>query len=122
MNEAIKRMNAYFAAQTARCAQREKALLADDRGDEANFEKIQANVYDIFRTILSVAQQESGGDEAAARRFFAAKLKTIPANWYAAYTQAESHGDAVRAQIERVKLDALREIEAQFAAEWEETV
>lgn len=116
MNDVFARMDAYFDEQTALCAQREQALRADGRDDEASFERIRANVFDIFRTMLFVARQVSGGEEAAARRFFAEKLETIPANWRAALARAEEHGDAVRAQIERVKLGALKEIEAQFAA------
>ncbi len=54
MNEKIKLMNNYFENQIALCKRKEKDLLEDDRADEASFQKIKANVYDIFRTILSV--------------------------------------------------------------------
>ena len=48
-------LDRWFEEQIALCGQRRQALLADDRADEATFEKIRANVYDIFRTVLSVA-------------------------------------------------------------------
>lgn len=120
MNVNCKRMYAYFDAQTALCAQREQALLADGRSDEASFEKIRANVFGIFRAVLSSGEKAARGDEAALRRFFADRLASIPANWRAALSLAEEHDDAVRAQIEHIKLDALRAIEAQFSAIWEE--
>lgn len=118
MNETCKRLYAYFDAQTALCAQQEQALLADGRSDEASFEKIRANVFGIFCAVLSAGEKAAGGDEAALRRFFSERLVSIPANWRAALSLAEEHDDAVHAQVERVKLDALRAIEAQFAAEW----
>ena len=48
-------LDRWFEERIALCAQRRQALLADDRGDEATFEKVRANVYDIFRTVLSAA-------------------------------------------------------------------
>lgn len=116
MNDEFARMNAYFDAQTALCAQREQTLRADGRDDEASFEKIRANVFDIFRTMLSVAQQVSGGESTAARHFLEEKLDSIPANWRAALARAEEHDDTVRAQIERIKLSAVDEIRAQLSA------
>lgn len=115
MNDVFARMNAYFDEQTALCAQQEYTLRADGRDDEASFEKIRANVFDIFRTMLSVARRVSGEEDAAANRFFLEKLDTIPENWRTALAQAEAHGDAVRAQIERVKLGALDEIRRTFS-------
>ena len=53
MKTKIETINRYFDEQIAACAARSQALLADDRTDESNFEKIRANVYDIFRTMLS---------------------------------------------------------------------
>ena len=47
-----------------------QTLRADDRADEAAFEKIRANVYDSFRTVLSVAEKTCGDEEDAVHDFF----------------------------------------------------
>ena len=53
-------LDRWLAERIALCGQRGQALRADDRGNEAAFEKIRANVYDIFRTVLSVAERNCG--------------------------------------------------------------
>ena len=78
MKTKFETMNSYFDEQIAACAARSQALLADDRTDESNFEKIRANVYDIFRTMLSVAVAAGKGDANAVRSFFQLiKLDTL---------------------------------------------
>ena len=44
MEQKITKLNDWFAAQIGLCEQRGQALLADDRADEASFEKVRANV------------------------------------------------------------------------------
>lgn len=119
MEQKVSKLNRYFDEQITMCGQRERELSADDRRDEATFEKIRANVYDIFRTILSVAVKTCKGDPEAAGQFFVRKTEQIPANWAAAYEQARQHDDAVKTQIERVKLDTIEEIKQVFAQIWE---
>ena len=60
----------YFEEQIEACEWRGKLLIADDRMDEGNFERIKANVYEIFRTILSAADRVCGEDVLAKKRFF----------------------------------------------------
>lgn len=118
MNEKIKEMNTYFALQIDRCAQRGRELLADGRADEADLEKVRANVYDIFRTVLTVAEKRGGEEEV--KDFFLEKTEKIPENWLSSRAQAEQHGDTVKAYIEQIKLDTRDEIRARVAAIWEE--
>lgn len=99
--------------------QRGQALLADDRADEASFERVRANVYDIFRTVLSAAAKTCGNDEDAVRSFFLRRLAAIPSGWAEACEKARQHGDPVRVQIETIKLGAVGEINNRFAAVWE---
>lgn len=115
-----ERFAAWLTGQAAACKARQAALAADDRADEAIFAKIQANVYEIFHTVLGAGWKASGGDPAKARAFFAAKLTQIPQNWRDGLTASQAHGDMERAQVERLKLDALAQIELQFAQLWEE--
>ena len=72
-------LRAYFSAQTEALSAREQVLSADDRKDEAIFAKVQANVYNIFATVLTVAVKTCP-DEEAAGRFFRQKLEQLPAN------------------------------------------
>lgn len=115
----VSKLNCYFEEQIAMCGQRTEELLADARTDEANFEKIKANVYDIFRTILSVAVKSSKGDPVTVRRFFLQKTEQIPSNWMAAFEAAKQHNDVIKMQIEQIKLDTIHEIEETFANIWE---
>ena len=77
------------------------------------FEKIQANIFGVFKSVLEAALKkygEGGGAEA----FFAAKLRGIPAAWREALANAAEKGDGESAHIERLKLRAVAEIEKAF--------
>ncbi len=115
----VTQLNSYFDEKIRICGQRNKELLADERIDEATFEKVKANMYDIFRTILSVAVETCKGDPEAIRCFFMLRAEQIPSNWAAAYDKAKQHNDAVKMQIEQIKLDTIGEIKNQFIEIWE---
>ena len=120
MKQKIENMTAYLDAAIARCAEQEKALTADERKDEAVFEKIRANVYNIYRTILGVAVQNCGGDADKMREFFMKQINHIPASWNASYETAKQHNDTAKVQIEEIKLAVVHEIRAEFTKIWEE--
>ena len=120
MEQKASALNCWFEEKIAMCEQRNQALLTDDRADEATFEKIRANVYDIFRTILSVAVKTCKGEEEAVRRFFVQRAQVIPSSWAASYEKAKQHDDSVKMQIEQIKLDAIDEIKERFTSIWEE--
>lgn len=119
IDQKVSKLNTYFDRQISLCQQRNKALSADDRMDEADFEKIRANVYDIFRTILSVAAQSAKNEPEKIRQIFALKTEQIPSNWSMAYEKAKQHDDAVKMKIEQIKLDTIREIKTAFIQIWE---
>lgn len=119
MEQKVSKLNRYFEEQIAMCARRSKELLAKERTDEAAFEKVRANVYDIFRTILSVAVKTGGDDPDAVRRFFVGKTEQIPSGWVAAYRKAKEHDDGGRMCLEQIKLDTIGEIRVNFAKIWE---
>ena len=119
IEQKVPKLNRYFEEQIAMCNRRSKKLLDDERTDEAAFEKVKANVYDIFRTVLSVAVKTSNGDPDAVRRFFVQKTGQIPSGWVNAYDKAEQHNDAVRMCLEQIKLDTIGEIRENFAKTWE---
>ncbi len=119
IEQKVSKLNRYFEEQIAMCNQRNKKLLDDERTDEAAFEKVKANVYDIFRTILSVAVKTSKGDPDAVRRFFVQKTEQIPSSWVTAYDKAKQHNDTVKMCLEEIKLDTIGEIKENFAKTWE---
>lgn len=120
MEKKAEQMRTWFDGQIAAYTSRQKELLADDRPDEAAFEKIRANVYDIFRTVLSVGVQNSGGREEAAKAFFLEKLRQIPSAWMASYNQASQNHDGKKMYIEQLKMDTAQEIRLKFSEIWEE--
>lgn len=104
-------LHAFLTDQAAACKTRAAALTADDRCDEAIFEKIRANVYEIFSSVLTAARN---ADDPAA--FFRARLDAIPANWASARERALAHGDETRAHTETVKLEVVEAIRARLEA------
>ena len=119
IDEKMKAMNDYFEDRIVLCGRRGQELAAEDRADEAVFEKVKANIYDVFRTVLSVAEKTGKGDPEAVRSFFAQRAEQIPAGWAAACEKAREHDDVIRMRTEQVKLDAVREIRENFARIWE---
>ncbi len=114
----VLKLNNYFEQQISMCEQHSKELLADDRKDEANFEKVKANVYDIFRTIFSVALKNNK-DSDAVRCFFEQKTDQIPSNWVIAYEKAKQHHDDEKMHLEQLKLDTVAKIKEDFIKIWE---
>ena len=118
MNERQQKFERWLEQQAAACRQRGKLLAQDDRIDEANFEKIRANVYEIFQTILSAAQRACGNDASARRNFFDQRARQIPAGWEASYETAKQNGDAEKMHVETIKLDTIREIREKCVQIW----
>ena len=121
MNEQQRKFELYLDEQITECRQHSKLLAADERTDEGNFEKVRANVYEIFKTILSAAEKVCGKDDGARKRFFLQKTDEIPANWTTSYEEAKKQGDVEKVYIESIKLDTVREIKEMCMQIWEET-
>lgn len=114
MNEPQQKFELYLDTQITACRQRSKQLAEEDRVDESNFEKIRANVYEIFKTVLSAAGKASKGDEPAKRSFFLQKTEQIPVSWAASYEKAKQNGDVKKLHIESIKLETIREIRDRY--------
>ena len=121
MKEQQRKFESYLEEQITACRQRSKLLAEEDRMDEGNFEKVRANVYEIFKTILSAAERVCGRDDSAKRRFFLQKVEQIPTSWKASYEKAKQNGDVEKIHIESIKLDTVREIKDMCMQIWEET-
>lgn len=113
-NEIVENLNAYFDGEIKAAKVKELELAEDDRRDEANFEKVRANVFDIFKTILSVAVKLHGDDMPKVKDFFCTKADKIPESWSASYENAKKHDDAEKMCIEGIKLKAADEIKKEF--------
>ena len=119
MEQKIEKLNRDFEERIAGCGQRGRELNADGRGDEAVFEKVRGNIYDVMRTWLTVAVRINPGNADAVKDFFIQRAEQIPAAWSAAFDKAKEHDDTVRMQTEQVKLDVVREVRDRFDEVWE---
>lgn len=119
IEQKVNKMNGWFEEKIALCNRRNRELNKDERADEAIFEKVRANIYDVFRTVLSVAVKTGNGNADAVKSFFVQRAEQIPAGWAAALEKAREHHDTVRVQTEQIKLDAVHEIREEFAKIWE---
>lgn len=107
-----KEIQIFLEQKIAACEEKRKRLQEDGYSDEADFEKIRANVYDIFKTVLSAAAKQSGQGPSGAWDFLKKKLEEIPSNWSAAYEKAKQHDDVKSMHIESIKLDVAQDIKA----------
>ncbi len=85
-------------------------LRAQDRGDEAVFRTVRANVYDICATVCRVHLDR--GNVSAAE----AILARFQSEWSAALENARRRDDAKKICVEETKLEALADIRARLAA------
>jgi len=104
----------FLEVRIAACRERAEELEKDLRKDEAVFEKVRENVYDIFRTVLNVAEKQHGDDEEAIRSFVASRLRQIPSSWRQSLEAARQHGDTQKALMEEIKLSVIDDITAVF--------
>lgn len=104
----MESLEKFLNEQADACKARAAALTADNRQDEAVFEKIRGNVFEIFTAVLNAARKQP-----EPMAFFRRQLTAIPANWEAALEKAAAHDDEAKAHTERIKLDAVRAIREQ---------
>ena len=116
MDDLILHLEKLAADSAAKAAD----LMAQDRIDDANLEKIRGNVYGIFVSVLQAAAKNANG-EPAQRELFEKNLERIPANWHVARDAAEKRGDAIRLAQEDVKLNALADVKDAYARLWGDT-
>lgn len=121
MNETkLNQTHQYFQAAKSECQTQIAALQADHRADEAVFEKIRLNVFDIFHSVFSVAENTEREDEAKLKAFFRLRLDNIPRSWKTALEKAKQHGNTEAIHIENIKLDTVTQIGEAFCRIWEE--
>ena len=114
------KVNDFFSQRISECYERQKRLQNENCNDEANFEKIKANVYDIFKTILSAAMKQHGDDSSKVQDFFMKKLEQISSEWAASYEKAEQNDDTRKMCIEKIKMSTAQDIKESILQIWEE--
>lgn len=88
---------------------KEQELIASERKDEANLQKIRANIYGICRTIYDVTAKIKSGEELW--KEYTKKLDNLPKNWVESYEKAKLHHDVEKILIEETKLSVLKEVQ-----------
>lgn len=112
-------VNAYFNKKVLDRKALARTLADDGRVDEADFAKIELNIFELFHTVFSAALKASGDDDRAVGDFFLAKLEEIPRNWREAFEKAQSYGNVEKAHVESIKLAAAGDIRTAFLNIWE---
>lgn len=111
----------YLDRQTSAAQGNITRLIKDNRRDEANFEKIRVNIYQMLKTVFQAAPRICS-TEAEQLKFFSARLKMNEEAWSAALAKAAQHNDAARILQEKIKLEVLGEVKETFEKIWEVTV
>ena len=112
--------NDFFRQRIAGCNERQRELQKENCNDEANFEKIKANVYDIFKTVLSVGMKQHGEDSSKAQEFLIKKLEQISSDWASSYEKAKQNDDSKKMCIEKIKMNTAQDIRENILHIWEE--
>lgn len=102
-------------------------LKSEDRSDEAVFERVKLNIYDIYRKMFEASQmkvQNQADDKQVETLFKAAFLhyfEVIPKNWFESLEEAKANDDFEKVHIEEVKIKTMEQIKTLFESLWEAT-
>lgn len=110
--EKTKELLEYLDARKAAVLTEVENLVAENRVDESNVLKAQANIYDIAKAVYGTAQQK--GTEEAAKATFTTTFGNITGQWKKAMEAAKAHDDHRKVAIEEAKQAAVDEIQAKF--------
>lgn len=88
--------------------QKEQELIATERKDEANLQKIRANIYGICRTVFEVVAKAKSGEELWPD--FGKRIDNISQSWVESYEKAKLHNDVEKILIEETKFQVLNEV------------
>lgn len=97
----------------------------DDRKDEAIFEQIKINVYEIFRKMFQVSEKKALQELASVQQEVCFKttyinyFEIIPSNWFESLEEAKANNDYEVVHIEEMKIKTMTEIKTLFEDLWE---
>ncbi len=101
---------AYIEKQVADCAKEESALIAENRKDEANMERIKSNVYGIAKSLYQVTEELAGKHGEDHATMFVDKLEAVMTPWKKSLEAAKKHADSEKECVELIKLSVAEEI------------
>jgi len=108
----MKEFMMYLNSAIETAGKKEQELICTERKDEANLQKIRANIYGICRTVLEVSAKSKSGNELV--KEYTEKLDNLPKNWLESYEKAKLHNDVEKLLIEETKLEVLKEVKEKF--------
>ncbi len=87
---------------------KEQELIATERKDEANLQKIRANIYGICLTVFQVVSKTKSGAELWQE--YISRIDNIAKNWVQSYERAKVHNDVEKILIEETKFQVIKEV------------
>ncbi len=94
------------AIETAQ--KKEQELISTERKDEANLQKIRANIYGICQTVFNVVSKTKSGK--ALWNDYLSRLDNLSKSWVESYEKAKVHNDVEKILIEETKFQVLNEV------------
>ena len=88
--------------------QKEQELINTECKDEANLQKIRANIYGICLTVVQVTAKEKSGEDLW--KDYCNRLDNISGSWIESYEKAKIHQDVEKILIEETKVQVLQEV------------
>ena len=116
-SEKIETFINYLDKRTSSVQENILRLISDNRRDEANFEKIRANIFQMVGTIF-LASARISQEESERVRFLSSKLTLFQETWESYLMKAKEHNDDLKILQELTRLEALAEIQNTFQKIW----
>ncbi len=104
----MKEFMTYLNNAIETAEKKEQELIATERKDEANLQRIRANIYGICLTVVQVAAKAKSGDELW--QDYRNRLDNISRSWVESYEKAKVHQDVEKILIEETKFQVLNEV------------
>lgn len=108
----MKQFTDYIENAIKEAQAKERELVAADRKDEANLERIRANVFDICSTVLRALSKAKSKEEL--EKEYLNRMEAITKNWHSSYEKAKEHNDVTKILIEETKLAVWQEVREKF--------
>ncbi len=100
----------YIDQSIAACAKKERALIEENRKDEANMERIKSNVYGIAKSLYQVTEELADKHGEEHRAMFVDKMEAVMVPWKKSLEAAKQHMDSEKECVELIKLSVAEEI------------
>ena len=118
-NEKSEQFISYLDTRTSAVQEDVLRLMADHRKDEADFEKIRANIFQVIKTVFQASSRISE-EENERIKFLGSRLSFFEDTWKGFLATAREHDDDKKVLQEQTKLEALAEIQDTFQKLWGE--